>query len=76
IDPRISMERISKGRNTPELYETNENLVKVRDKYFEAFEKLRFKENIFITDGNRPAEIIATDIWNEISRMAVTAKSH
>jgi len=76
IPPDISMERISKGRDIPELYETNENLVNVRDKYFEAFEQLKFKENIFITDGNRLPEIIAADIWKEISRISVVSKSH
>ena len=76
IAPDISMERISKGRDSAELYETNENMVNVRNKYFEAFEQLKFKENIFITDGNRLPEIIAADIWNEISRIEVVAKSH
>lgn len=76
IAPDISMDRISKGRSSPELYETNENLINVRNKYFEAFEQLKFKENIFITDGNRSPELIAGDIWNEISRIAVATKSH
>ena len=76
VAPGISMERIRKGRSSPELYETNENLVNVREKYFEAFGQLKFKENIFITDGNRSAELIAADIWNEISRMEVAAKTH
>jgi len=67
ISPDISMKRIREGRKALELFETTENLVKVRDKYFEAMEKLKSKENIFITDGNRPPELIASDIWNKIS---------
>ncbi len=66
IEPEISMARINKGRNTVELYETIENLTKVRDKYFEAFEKQKSNEKLFITDGNKTPEIISEDIWNKI----------
>ncbi len=74
IAPDTSMERITKGRTSMELYETLENLKMVRDKYFEAFEQLKFKEHIFITDGNRSAELIAADIWNEVANMVVVSK--
>jgi len=75
ISPDISMGRLNKGRSSMELYETIENLRNVRDKYLEAIEQLKFKENIFIIDGNRSPEIIAADIWNEISHIAVVTKS-
>ncbi len=71
IAPDTSMDRLSKGRTSMELYETRENLKMVRDKYFEAFEQLKFKEHIFITDGNRSADLIADDIWNEVAAMVV-----
>ena len=35
-----------------QLYETIENLNNVREKYFEAFEKLKDQEKIFITNGD------------------------
>ena len=69
IPPEISMMRLSIGRSSMELFETIENLINVRDKYFEAIELLNSKENIFITDGNRSPEKIAADIWGEISRI-------
>lgn len=69
ISPESSMQRLNSGRNTLELYETTENLRNVRDKYFEAFELLKTEENIFITDGNRTAELIAQDIRNKISQL-------
>jgi dTMP kinase len=72
IAPEISMARLSKGRSSLELYETLENLKNVRNKYFEAFELLKSRERIFITDGNRSPELIANDIWDEISKTAVT----
>ncbi len=69
ISPEISMARISSGRISAELYETRENLIAVRNKYFEAFALLKSEESIFITDGNRPADEIAADIWNAIKTM-------
>ena len=57
-----------------ELYETSENLINVRAKYEEAMELLKFKENIFRTDGNRSPELIASDIWKEVSQIAATIK--
>ena len=72
ILPEISMERLSKGRSSMELYETLENLKNVRSKYFKVFEQLKSVEKIFITDGNRSPELIAADIWKEILKIAVT----
>ena len=69
VAPEICMDRLNSGRSSMELYETIENLRNVKAKFFESFEKLKSKENIFITNGNRPAEIIAADIWEEIDRM-------
>jgi dTMP kinase len=76
IAPEISMERLSKTRSSMELYETSENLKKVRSKYFEAFEQLKSQENIFVTEGNRSPELIAADVWNEVSQRAVITKSN
>lgn len=69
IPPEISMERINRGRTSIEMYETLDNLKQVREKYFEAFDKVKEKENIFITNSNRAPEEVATDIWNEVVRL-------
>lgn len=66
VPPEVSMQRINANRNTIELYETLDNLRNVREKYLEAFEKLKQEENILIIDGNRSIEAIAADIWAEI----------
>jgi dTMP kinase len=71
ISPDISMERLSKGRSSMELYETKDNLRIVRDKYLESFEQLKFQEHIFTTDGNRSPEEIAADIWHKVSHIEV-----
>jgi dTMP kinase len=64
--PEVCMERLNKNRNQIELYESLENLRNVRAKYFEAFEKLKQQEKIFITNGNRPVEEIFSDTWDKI----------
>ncbi len=74
VAPEISMQRINKGRSSVELYETLDNLIQVKQKYFEAMEKLKTKEYIYITDGNRSPELIAHSIWNEVSKLAVETK--
>jgi dTMP kinase len=71
VDPELSMKRVNHSRPSTELYETVENQKQVRQKFFEAFEKLKDQENIFITDGNRPLEIIAKEIWNVVSGLVV-----
>jgi dTMP kinase len=69
VSPGISMKRLNHGRNTIQLYESIENLENVRKKYMEAFEMLKEKEKVFITDGNRSPEEISKDIWQEVSRI-------
>lgn len=65
----VCVKRLNKGRSLTELYEDEDNLNQVRKKYFEAFEKLKQREKIFIADGNRPAEMISKDIWHEVSKI-------
>ena len=62
VAPETSMQRVQ-NRTAKELYETLENLTKVRANFLDAFSKLGHEENIFITDGNRSLELIADDIW-------------
>ena len=69
ITPEASMERLNNNRSSIELYETVENLHNVRNKYKEAFELLKIKENIFVLDGNRAPQTIASEIWDEISHL-------
>ncbi len=69
ISPEISMQRLNKGRDSLELYETLENLKNVQEKYYEAFDILKEKQKVFIVDGNRTSGFIAEDIWKEVERL-------
>lgn len=69
VAPEVSMQRLHNNRNNIELYETLDNLQQVRAKYMEAFEKLKHQEHIVSIDGNRSADAIAADIWQQVSSM-------
>ena len=66
ISPEESMKRISKGRETVEMYETLDNLKKVKEIYFNCFEKLKEVEKICIINGEREETEIAQHIWQNI----------
>jgi dTMP kinase len=76
ITPEESMRRLNKGRDSIELYESIENLRQVKEKYFEAFEILREKENVSVVNGNRQEKEIADDIWNEVSKLVGSDSHH
>ena len=45
------MARISKGRVTTEIYETEEQLTKVRNQFLSVFERLRGRDNVKIVNA-------------------------
>jgi dTMP kinase len=62
VDPELSLQRIHQSRENIEMYETLDNLVKVRNQYLLAFEKTRLTENIVFVDGNHSPEKVAEEI--------------
>jgi len=58
-----AMERIRQNRYTRELYEKEERLRAVRDKYFEAFEKLRGQERVAVIDADADEDTVASRVW-------------
>ncbi|MEG0792256.1 MAG: dTMP kinase [Lachnospiraceae bacterium] len=68
VAPDIAMERIAKNRFQQELFEKKSRLVSVREKYLEAFEKLKNSETVIIIDGNQSPQEIAKDIWEEVKK--------
>lgn len=68
VNPDTAIERIAKNRFHQELFEKKSRLVKVREKYLEAFEKLKAEENIIIIDGNRSQNEIADEVWQAVEK--------
>jgi dTMP kinase len=69
VSPQVAMERINTNRDAVEIYESLDNLIAVREKYNEAFEKQKHTEQICIIDGNRAASEIAADVWVEVKKL-------
>jgi dTMP kinase len=65
--PEVSMHRINASRSSVELYETEDNLRKVRSLYALAFEKLKAEEQVSIIDGNRTPELISESVLAEVN---------
>jgi dTMP kinase len=62
-----AVERIKRDKFHIELYETEERLRLVRQKYFEAFEMLKDVENVIIVDADADADTVAERIWKVLS---------
>lgn len=63
LTPEQAMDRIGRGRDGTELFENLERLAQTRDKYFEAFEKLKDEETVIIVDGNQDVDSLSQEIW-------------
>lgn len=68
VEPDVAVARIAQNRFQQELFEKKSRLIKVRQKYIEAFEKLKASENVIIIDGNRTQNEIADEIWDRLQQ--------
>jgi dTMP kinase len=66
VPPEVSMERMSASRESMEMYETLDNLKKVRNKYFEAFERIGNAERVVILNGEDDPKRISESIWETV----------
>ena len=62
LTPEQSLDRISRGRESVEIYENLETLCKVRSAFMRVFDDLSESDNIALVDAFRPADEIAADI--------------
>lgn len=66
VDPAVTMDRIEKNRMTKELFEEKERLIMTRDRYFEAFEKLKEEETVLIINGDRSPDEVEAEIREKL----------
>jgi dTMP kinase len=74
VPPETSMERLE-NRGATELYETLENLKNVRQKYYDAFNLLKQEETIIIIDGDHRPQLVADEVWKNVSEMLEVTKT-
>lgn len=67
VPVKKALERIEKNRFHKELFEKEERLTKVREKYFEAFDKLKDMENVAVIDADADEETVFGRIWEAVS---------
>ncbi len=69
LTPERSLERISRGRESVEIYENLEKLTSVRTKFLSVIDDLRTEgESIYIVDADRAPEQIADEIWSIVKK--------
>ncbi len=69
ITPETAMDRITRGREATELFETKERLTQTREKYFQAFEKLKETERVIIVDGSVDEDSLSEAIWEQVKNL-------
>ena len=67
-----AMERIRQGRFHAELFEKEERLRLVREKYFEAFSLLKNEETVVIIDADAESDVVAQRVWDAVSPLLST----
>lgn len=67
--PNQSLERISRGRDSVEIYENLDTLTRVREQFLSVISDLKLTDNIRIIDGYRSIEDIFNDIINAVDSL-------
>ena len=67
--PEQSLERISKGRDSVEIYENEETLTAVRNRFLSVIDDLSATDNVKKVDGYRSVEQVAEDIFSIVSEI-------
>ena len=67
VAPELALERIARGRDHTELFETRERLTRTREQYFRAFEAEQDREPVLILPGDLPPEELSRAIWARVA---------
>ena len=69
LKPEVRFARISQNRTDFEIYEKLDNLRNTRQKYLEAFERLKDQEKVSFIDADQSTEQIAEDVWTQVKML-------
>ena len=69
LTPQESLARITRDRDKIEIYETEEKLTAVRDKFYHVFKMLEGREKIFIVSSAGTKESVAKEIRERIDTL-------
>ena len=74
IPVETAMQRIKSRRLHTELFENAERLKLTREKYFEAFEKLKDTETVKIINAEPDINTVSENIWEEVRGLFCPAR--
>ncbi len=63
LDDEACLRRMEAGRAYREIYENENTLLAVRQRYFAAFERLRGRDNIVLVNADRTPDEVAEDVF-------------
>jgi len=63
LDDEACLRRMEAGRAYREIYENENTLLAVRQRYFAAFERLKDRDHIVIVNADRTPEEVAQDVF-------------
>ena len=63
LDDEACLRRMDAGRSFREIYENENTLLAVRKRYYDAFERLKGRDNIVIVNADRTREEVAEDVF-------------
>ena len=69
VPVRLAMDRIGQNRSHTELFEKEDRLTATREKYLEAFERLRDRETVAVIDAGGDVETVAERVWAAVSHL-------
>ena len=69
LTPQESLARITRDRDKIEIYETEEKLTAVRNKFYHVFKMLEGRERIFIVSSAGTIESVAKEIFDRIDTL-------
>ena len=68
-DPKVCLRRINNTRVGKELFDKKG--MAVREKFFEAIDKLKDTAKVLVIDGNQPPDVITDEIWKAVESFYV-----
>ena len=67
VPVETALERIRQNRFVEEIFDQEDRLLKTRELYFQAFERLKDVENVAVVDGSGTREQVAQRIWAAVA---------
>lgn len=69
VPVRRALDRIGRNRSHTELFEREDRLTATREKYLEAFARLRDTETVLVIDADADEETVSERVWAAVAHL-------